>query len=345
RGLREPREFEMLKVSPSRWFTASSVANVLAWGMPRLRSLDLSGCDLGADGAQLLANLPTDLGTHFSDHVAPPPFPHGQLTELLLDGCQLGDQGAYTVFAAAHLERLATLDLARCQIVDPKTLEALRDAPAMRQLRRLSLTGNNALGEHLQRLGGWPALPALTALALPQTTTAAAAEALFPEASPALRELTLASAKQLGPSPVLLELAEALVELDAGTTSLGDERWAALVESRCARRLVRLKANGCSLSDAAVEALVASPLDRLVTLDLSSNKLTDRALAALAGWPGLQHVAHLRIGNNRRITAEGLRALVGAERLQPAVLDIGVQNDAKLLAQLRERFGDALVAR
>lgn len=345
RGLHEPRDFEVLKVTPSDWFTASSVANVLAWGMPRLRSLDLSACDLGVAGAQLLANQPTDLGEYFADHVAPPPFPHGQLTELLLDSCQISDEGACAIFEAAHLERLATLDLARCRIADPKTLEVLRDAPAMRQLRRLSLVGNNALGEHMGRLAGWPVLAELTALSLPQTTTAAAVKELLPRASPVLRELTLASAKQLGASPVLLELAEALVELDVGTTSLGDERWAALVEAPCARRLVRLKANGGSLSDAAVEALVGSPLDRLVVLDLSSNKLTDRGLAALAGWPGLQHVAHLRIGNNRKLTAAGFKRLAGAAQFQPAVLDIGKPSDATLVASLRERFGDAVVAR
>jgi hypothetical protein len=41
------------------------------------------------------------------------------------------------------------------------------------------------------------------------------------------------------------------------------------------------------LSDKSVAALVKSKLDRLVTLDLSSNKLTDEALALLAEWRGL----------------------------------------------------------
>ena len=68
-------------------------------------------------------------------------------------------------------------------------------------------------------------------------------------------------------------------------------------------------------------ALVASPLRRLVRLDVSSNKLTDAGLAELAAWPGLEHVAFLRIGNNRKVTATGYRALIDATQLTPAVLD------------------------
>lgn len=345
RGLAEPRAFRVLKVSPDGWFTANSVANVLAWGMPRLRDLDLTGCDVGVTGARLLANLETDLGATFDDHVAPPPFARGQLRSLVLDNAQLGDDGARTLFAAEHLEGLRVLELTRCRIADPETLVALRDAPALRALERLSLAGNNALGEHLGLLAAWEVLPRLTALALPQSTTPAALAALVPRPSAALRRLELASAKALGQAPGLFEVAEALAYLDVGTTSLGDERWRALVRAPSLRRVLHLHANGCSLSDAAIEALTASPLDRLVTLDLSSNKLTDAGLRALAAWPGLQHVTHLRIGNNRKVGAAGLAALANATHLQPAVLDVGKLADAKLAGTLRERFGDALLAR
>ncbi len=146
-------------------------------------------------------------------------------------------------------------------------------------------------------------------------------------------------AKKLGPSPVLLELATTLLALDVGTTSLGDVRWAALVTADCMRQLLHLEANGCSLSDAAISALVASPLARLVTLDLSSNKLTDGALAELASWPGLEHVTHLRLGNNRKVTKAGLGALAKSSQFQPAQLDVGKLADPETLLELRERFG------
>ncbi len=117
------------------------------------------------------------------------------------------------------------------------------------------------------------------------------------------------------------------------------------IGSGCARMetLLELHANGCSLSDAAVGVLVKSKLDRLVTLDLSSNKLTDEGFEQLAGWQGLEHITHLRVGNNRKVTAKGYQALMAAEQFVPVVLDIGKSSDAKLVKQLRERFADALM--
>ncbi|MBA2538586.1 MAG: TIGR02996 domain-containing protein [Deltaproteobacteria bacterium] len=347
RKLTEPREFRVLKVTPSSWFTGNSAGNVLAWGMPDLYSLDLSGCDLGTDGARILANQPTDLATVFDDYVDPPPFAPGQLRELILDSTNLGDDGARLVFAAAHLSSLEALDLKGCRLTDSSTLEALRDAPAMRALVRLSLAGNNELGPHLGMLANWPVIPRLVALKLPQTTTPAALRALFPKPSAALRTLELPSAKALAAAPNIAEVAEALVELDLGTTSLGDDRFSELLAAPSVRRLLHLHVNGCSLSDAAIARLVASPLDRLVTLDLSSNKLTDAGLQMLAGWDGLQHVTHQRIGNNRKVTVAGIESLAGvaaAARLQPALLDVGKPADRKLAERLRDQFGDVVVA-
>jgi hypothetical protein len=125
---------------------------------------------------------------------------------------------------------------------------------------------------------------------------------------------------------------------------MGDDRFAALIAAPSTRRLVHLHANGCSLSDDAIMALVKSPLERLVTLDVSSNKLTDTALAALAAWPGLTHVTHLRIGNNRKVTAAGFDALAKAKHFEPADLAVGKATDKKHLARLRDRFGDAVIA-
>src|SRR5207253_1169717 len=51
--------FRTLAVHTEGWFTSHSVGRVLAWGMPQLRDLDLSGCDLGVGGCHLLANLAT----------------------------------------------------------------------------------------------------------------------------------------------------------------------------------------------------------------------------------------------------------------------------------------------
>lgn len=56
--------------------------------------------------------------------------------------------------------------------------------------------------------------------------------------------------------------------------------------------------------------------------------------------PGLAHVTHLRIGNNRKLTALGFQALIDAGDFAPVSIDIGKTRDEKLLAKLRERFGD-----
>ncbi|HLL25502.1 MAG TPA: TIGR02996 domain-containing protein [Kofleriaceae bacterium] len=327
-ALVEPRAFRVLAVRPDAWFTADSIGRVLAWGMPDLRELDLSGCDVSVNGARILANLPTDLGVHFEGYVAPPPFAPGQLRVLVLENAQIGDEGARILFAADHLAALETLDLTRCRIAEVETLAALRDAPAMRSVRRFSLAGNNALGEHVGVLADWGAFGALTSLALPQSTTVDAFARLFREPSTSLRALALASAKELARAPGLFDAAVAFTRLDLGTTSLGDDGFRALVAAPSTRHLLHLRVNGCSLSDRALDALVASPLDRLVTLDLSSNKLTDAGLRTLAAWPGLAHVTHLRLGNNRKLTAAGIRTLRESPHFQPVELDLGKLADS-----------------
>lgn len=293
-----PQTWRRLKVSPNGWFT--QVAEILRPGMENLRALDLAGCDVANAG---LTPLPP-------------------LRELGMFATQLGDAGARAVIAA--MPQLTALDLGQCRITDHKALAGLRGLAA---LTRLNLAGN--------QLAALPSLPRLVELGVPQSTTPDAALAAFPKPSAALRSLALAGGKALAASPALLAIAEALVELDLRTTSLGDARWEALLEAPCARRLVHLHANGCSLSDKAIAALVESPLDRLVSLDLSSNKLTDAALARLAAWPGLANVTYLRLGNNRKLTAKGMAALAASEHFDPATLDVG-KLDA---APLRERFG------
>lgn len=139
-----------------------------------------------------------------------------------------------------------------------------------------------------------------------------------------------------------MRCAEALTHLDLGSTSLGDAGFAQLLAAPCVKSLRELYVNGCSLSDEAIGVLVKSKLNRLVTLDLSSNTLTDDGFEQLAGWQGLEHVTHLRVRNNRKVTAKGYQASMGAEQFVPVVLDIGKSSDAKLVKQLRERFSDAL---
>jgi uncharacterized protein (TIGR02996 family) len=311
--LKEPKVLTSLKVSPESWFTANSVGNVLAWGMPELRDIDLSGCDAGPTACHFFANLDTDLAESFTDFVPPPKFAAGQLQRLVLRNCNILDRGAEILFAAENLAGLRELDLGQCKMTQTSTLAALKKSAAMTSLRRLGLAGNNQLD--VAALAGWAPLPELEQLALPQSTTAAALKKLFPKPSKMLRELGLASAKELLKTPeAIVGCAESLTELDIGTSGVGDD---------------------------AVAALVESPLERLVTLDLSSNKLTDKGLQALAEWPGLAQITHLRLGNNRKLGLPGYRALMDASDFHPAELDVGKAKEAKAL---RERFGEAVLS-
>ncbi|MGZ3455047.1 MAG: TIGR02996 domain-containing protein [Polyangiales bacterium] len=342
REIAEAAGVRVLKVSPEGWFTSHSVASVLAWGMPLLRDIDLSRCDLGSTGCQLLSNLETDLGDHFEGYRAPPPFRRGQIERLVLHGCQIGDEGARILAAADTIDGIVELDLGQCRLRERETLEALRESPRLKLLKRLSLAGNNELAGHLGALAAWEVLSRLERVALPQAISSTTLQALFPSPSPALRELDLSSAKELLKTPEsAIAVASALTHLDIGSTSVGDVGFARLLAAPSTTRLLELRANGCSLSDKAVTALTKSPLDRLVTLDLSSNKLTDAGLGELATWPGIEHVTHLRIGNNRKVTDAGYEALVRSPRFAPAMLDVGKASDTSI-ARLRERFGDAV---
>jgi uncharacterized protein (TIGR02996 family) len=343
--LTQPGAFRTLKVTPDGWFTDHSVGDVLRWGLGHLRELDLSTCDVGLAGVQMLTNVETDLHQHFEGWTPPPPLPEGQLERLVLHATRLHDEPARLLFDAATTRALVELVISQCQLTERATLEALAASPLDR-LRQLSIAGNNALGGQLDALAGWPVLGQLERLAVPQSATPGDLEALFPEPSAALRALDLSSAKAVCARPQTVPAAAvALTRLDIGTSRIGDVHWATLLKEPSVAGLHELMANGCSLSDRAVEVLVASRLDRLLALDLSSNKLTDGGLRALAGWPGLKHVTFLRIGNNRKVKAPGYRALIDSPHLSPTALDVGKAVDDQTAAALRERFGDALQAR
>lgn len=340
RALKEPRAFRVLTLRPEGWFTTNSAGNVLAWGMPALKELDLSRADLGHMGGELLATGKTDYGEDFDDYVDPPPFSKGQLTRLVLQSCQLGDEGVQTLIAADHLTALEELDLSGNRIGDEATLTAMTKAKSLSTLKRLGLSGNAV---PLDALVGWDVLPRLSALSLPQTVAASTLAKLFPRPSPKLRELDVRSAKDLMKSPrAVLDAAQAFTNLHLGTTSLGDEGWKQLLAAKSTQTLFHLQANGCSLSDDAISALCESKLARLVTLDVSSNKLSDAALHRLMKWKGSELLTQLRIGNNRKLTLKGYQALIDAEHFQPALLEVGKVTDAKAKQALQERFGDAL---
>ncbi|MCB9674917.1 MAG: TIGR02996 domain-containing protein [Alphaproteobacteria bacterium] len=330
-----------LKIAVDDWVTSITLAEVLNWDLARLESLDLSGLDLGSEGARLLAGLDTRLGDWFEDYRPPPPFADGQLREVVLTNCGLGDEGLAVLVSAATLAP-TRLDVAQNRIAEPESLDHLR-ADRLSRLVSLGLSGNNALGPHLGRLAGWETLRGLRHLSIPQSTPPEAFRALFDTPSGALRELDAASAKALLADPAAVaDAAEAWLRLNLGTTSLGDAGLKALLAAPSTASVTDLALNGCSLSDKGLGTLVGAGLQRLTRLDVSSNKLTDAGIAALTDWEGLAGLVHLRLGNNRKVTAAGYQALIDAPGFDPVVLDAGKVSDATLAEALSERFGDAL---
>ena len=74
------------------------------------------------------------------------------------------------------------------------------------------------------------------------------------------------------------------------------------------------------LGDAGVSALTRTEAPELTALDLSSNQISSKGAAELSQWPGLRHVIHLNLGNNRRIGPDGAEHLLRAPHLAPTSL-------------------------
>lgn len=322
--------FDALKISPDGWFTAHSVGRALNFGAAQLTALDVTGCDIGADGARLIVGTPTDLAQHFDDFTTP--VPPEALEHLVLAGTNLGDDGLQALFERpGPLAHLKTLDLTQCRLTDGSLLPTFFHLA----LDHLALSGNNELD--ISGLATWEGLLRLRHLGLPKSITPEVfAGLLF--GSDRLRSLDLRGAKSLLARPeVVFAAAAHFTSLDLGTGGLKDPGFKALVAAPSCQSLDVLRVNGCSLSDASVTALVESDLAHLHTLDLSSNKLSDASLERLAGWEGIGNVVHLRLRNNRKLSPAGYAHLLDCDAFQPVSLDVGRVDD-DLAERLRSRF-------
>ena len=334
-----PSTWRSLKVSPNGWLTFFSVRGILFWDLKHLESLDLSGCDLGVDGARLLANQPVEMADLDGPRIPPHPLNHAQLHSLSVRNSSISDEGLAILLSPKAIHGLKQLDISQCRLTDASSL--LHALAPLKQLEDLRLAGNNALD--LNPLKGWKQLQQLHRLSLPQSLEPEGFSQLFPAPSSSMHALDIASAKALlVRTEIVAAAAENLVQLNIGATSAGDGSFRELMSAASTAKLNTLQAYRCSLSDKAVDALVQRPDSYLVQLDLSSNKLSDASLRLLAEWPGLNNLAQLRLGNNRKLSAAGYTALIESEAFAPAVLDIGACKDKKLIDALVERFPHAI---
>ncbi len=329
-----------IKTSAEGWTTIFGVYPIFTWDLPKLESLDLSGCDLNSDCRLLLGD---ETGLEEYVELLGKPMPQIKqlpktLVELKLMGTNIQEATLQEVLALKNLKNLHTLDVSQCNLSESATFDSIK---ALKKLKRLYMSG---IKGDLGNLAGWAGLKKLECLSLPQTIEVAGFQKLFPKPSAKLNELHLSAAKTLLAEPaVVASAAKKLFHLNIGSTSVGDEGLAKLLDAKPVHSVVHLALNKCGLSEQGIESLVNSKLKRLVTLDVSSNKLTDASLEKLAESGLLRNVVHLRIRNNRKLTHAGLEALTNCDHFDPVKLDVGKCKDKKSESMLKETFGSAMV--
>ena len=268
---------------------------------------------------------------------------------LTLDSAALGDGATRELLGSPHLNGLASLELAVLQ-QSAEGLAPLFDSPRFASLRRLSFArlddqdGSCELGdEAAQRLAGAAHLAGLERLTLPFASVGAdGLLALVGGGLPGLRALTLTEcpvgaegAERLAREPKLARLREldlSLCELGAGLAALlasphlSDLEALAVgwpgerdVPELCVPEtwpagLRELDLSGWRVTPDDVDRLGRAHLPALRSLRLSSCRLGDDALAALAAAPLLTGVERLDLTQNAFGDA-GLAALFASPRL------------------------------
>lgn len=237
-----------------------------------------------------------------------------------LEATDVGVQALEILLAKPErLPRLRTLRLTGSMLQSRRSLKCLRESETTANLVGLDLAGHRDLAPYVETLAGWSRLVHLRRFTPPRATPLETLCQLFPEPTEALRRLDLRNNRMVAQQPrEVWRVSPKLTTLDLANTHAGDEAFARLVHHPHARHLRRLRVAGWSLTDDAIGALVDSPIEGLVALDLSSNRLSDAGAARLAEWAGLRHVVELRLDNNRRMRRATPEALASSTYFEPA---------------------------
>jgi uncharacterized protein (TIGR02996 family) len=240
---------------------------VLAGGpaLPRLQSLNLSGCRVGNAGARALAESPQ----------------LAALTSLNLGACNLGHAALQALATSPHLAGLTDLSLAANDVRDTG-VKALAGSPHLTRLGRLNLIKIGVGGPGIRALAAWPGLAGLRELHLSDNY-------VNPQ-----------SVQALADSPHLGNL-ESLSLANTHVEAAGAR---ALAASANFGRLRHLDLGHTALGDEGVRALAAATWPRLVELNLGVNQLGRDGARALAAAPGLRRLRRLDLRHNNLTDAE-----------------------------------------
>lgn len=238
-----------------------------------------------------------------------------RLEHLYLDGANLSAAQLKRLLYAPALAQLKTLSLAEIQLNAP-ALQALATWPGLAQLQRLSLNNTKLTDKNAQPLLSAPQLSSLHHLTLNNN----------PKLGPT-------SAQRIAQNEALL----ALKQLAISNTNIQSAGLAALLSSPNLPKLELLFAAECRCAD---DALAHISARELRSLDLSLNDLTARGVAALASAPIAQTLRHLSLRANQLEpqATRGLGALTQLEILDlsdNALLDEGVLTLANTALQLK----------
>lgn len=272
--------------------------------MSQVRSLSISANQGGLepDGIKALAKSPHIRG----------------LTELDLSFTECGPDGAYWLSKAPFLAQLRRLGLHGAQI-GREGLDHLLARDAFSSLRTLGLSANDLDGDALNSLAKCSSLGLLEHLTLEDNKNAW-------DGLPALAEATFAgtllSLNISYTNPISQELAgfarghyTRLAYLFASSIRLNAAGLSAFVDSDWIAGLSELDLGSNELTTDAGSLLATIPFRRLELLNLGSNRLGDKGLAALVCSPHLETLRNLDV-MSASITADGVRALVNSPRLR-----------------------------
>jgi uncharacterized protein (TIGR02996 family) len=226
------------------------------------------------------------------------------VSKLMANGAQLTDAGVEAIVASAHLGRVRCLWLGRDSMDDSRDANKLTDAAAV----ALASAGNLPSLIYLE-LAGHRKITFAGIKALTESPHRAGLTRLNVSGGPGgadVGELFRAPGFRL----------KTLEELILDWRKLEDAGAAALAGSRGLSRLSGLHLSANGIKDRGAEALAASPhLGGLYWLSLWSNNVGDAGAAAIAASPHLKSLRRLHLGNNRRVTDAGARALLAAGRV------------------------------